>query len=79
MVSFDRVVVEDERARLLTASDGDDDARGGRRARGVRAGLAVTTTMMMMMKMMMIRGVIRARTRRGVDTGSDEDWQNIAP
>ena len=80
MVSFDRVVVEDERARLLTASDGDDDARGGRRARGVRAGLAVTTTMMMMMMMMMmIRGVIRARTRRGVDTGSDEDWQNIAP
>lgn len=80
MVSFERVVVEDERARLLTerddaGGDGDgDDARGGGRARGVRAGRAVTVVVMMTM----MGGVIRARTRRGVGTGS-EDWRHITP
>ena len=74
MVSFERVVVEDERARLLTerddaGGDGDgDDARGGGRARGVRAGRAVTVVVMRTM----MGGVIRAQTRRGVGTGSED-------
>jgi len=75
MVSFERVVVVDERARLLTEADGvgggGDDARGGRRALGARAVIAVT------MMVMMMGGMIRARTREGVGTGRDS--RKIAP
>mgnify|MGYP001208899097 FL=1 len=75
MVSFERVVVVDERTRLLTEGDGvgggGDDAQGGRRAGGARAVLAVT------MMVMMMGGMIRARTREGVGTGRDS--RKIAP